>query len=79
MKKYLLKIFALLSLTFFLLGCTNANNEITTEDENSNKTSDESSDKSQDENNNTGDDNKNNNSLNIQDRNCRIFFLILMH
>lgn len=74
MKKYLLKIFALLSLTFFLLGCTNANNEITTEDENSNKTSDESSDKSQDENNNTGDDNKNNNSLNIQDRNCRIFF-----
>ncbi|WP_195989078.1 GerMN domain-containing protein [Clostridium sp. D53t1_180928_C8] len=74
MKKYLLKIFALLSLTIFLLGCTNVNNEIITEDDNFNKTSDESLDKSSNQNNNSDEDNKNNNSLNIEDRNCRIFF-----
>lgn len=70
MKKYFLKIFALLSLTFFLLGCTNGNNKLTTEDDNSNKPSNESSN----EDNKADEYNKNNNSLNIQDRNCRIFF-----
>ena len=67
MRKYILKIFALLSLTFFLLGCTNGNNETPTEDNNSNKNSNESSNKADEE-------NKDNNSLNIQDRNCRLFF-----
>ena len=42
MKKYLLTLFALLSLTFFLFSCTNVNDKTTTQENNSNITNNNS-------------------------------------
>lgn len=77
MKKYLLTIFALLSLTFFLFSCTNVNDKTSTEENNSNIINNESSNSDNEINNPSSEnDNKDNDigSLNIQNRNCRLFF-----
>lgn len=73
MKKYLLTIFALLSLTFFLFSCTSGNDKVTTKE---NNTSNESSNSNSEIDNTSpkDDDNSDISSLNIQDRNCRLFF-----
>lgn len=75
MKKCLLTIFALLSLTFFLFSCTNINNKEKTDDNNSNDTTVEIKNNTDDktDKNDSKDDNDIN-SLNIQNRNCRLFF-----
>ena len=77
MKKYLLTIFALRSLTFFLFSCTNVNDKTSTEENNSNIINNESSNSDNEINNPSSEnDNKDNDigSLNIQNRNCRLFF-----
>lgn len=73
MKKYLLTIFALLSLTFFLFSCTNVNDKTITEENNSNISSNESS-KSDNEEYVEEEIDKNNSEDNIVNKNCRIFY-----
>ncbi|MBM6820434.1 hypothetical protein H6A19_14020, partial [Clostridium saudiense] len=70
MKKYLLTIFTLLSLTFFLFSCTNGNNKVPIKE---NNTSNESS-KSDNEEYVEEEIDKNNSEDNIVNNNCRIFY-----
>lgn len=77
MKKYLLPILALISLTFFLFSCTNVNNEDTKENDSSNSSTDTNTstdDKVNTSSNNTNTDDDDIASLNKQNENCRLFF-----
>ncbi|MBP3914925.1 GerMN domain-containing protein [Clostridium sp.] len=80
MKKYLLTLFALLSLTFFLFSCTNVNDKTTTQENNSNITNNNSTNSDKEINTSSSEeyieediDNKTS-ECTIVNKNCRIFY-----